>query len=282
LAIGFLSGRWQEVSAPMRLDLIATSPYWRVELKDEVASTQLEFGDHPPTSDAGRVVVAEYQSAGRGRLDRSFVSAKSKGLTFSFLLAPSRQESEWSWLPLLVGAATVDAINETAASRFGGAENLTGQFYSKWPNDILASNGKKLGGILLERRGGTVIVGIGINVLHDEASMPLPHATSLLRETGIGFSREELLTKILQSIEKSFLIWQKVGTNQAAINHYCASSLTLGNEVEIELPSREKILGVAQSIREDGALLLRESKTGEMRVISAGDLVHARGNTQIR
>src|SRR3954453_23557127 len=118
----------------------------------------------------GLVVVAEHQTAGRGRLDRSWVSPSRAGLTFSVSLRPRAVPNlQWSWLPLLVGVAVAESTEEMS----GVDVRL------KWPNDVLV-DGRKLGGILVERHGPTAVVGVGVNVTTTQDELPGPAATSLL------------------------------------------------------------------------------------------------------
>ena len=124
------------------------SQYWSVIVVEETTSTQSDLiSDFSP----GRVLIAEYQSAGRGRLDRKFIVPPRKGLTFSFCIDAIE---DIGWIPLLTGLAVADAIDE----------NLNGKLVEiKWPNDLLV-NKKKLSGILSERVEGGVVVGVGINI----------------------------------------------------------------------------------------------------------------------
>ncbi len=105
---------------PSRLP--ARPPWTRITILDEVDSTNTAAAGRPP----GTVVVAENQVAGRGRLDRSWVTPRGAGLTFSVVLRPSTPTSSWGWLPLLAGLALTDAIDGAAL---------------KWPNDLLLGPG---------------------------------------------------------------------------------------------------------------------------------------------
>src|SRR6516164_8434486 len=118
----------------------------------------------------GTVLVAEAQTAGRGRLGRRWASPPRAGLTFSVLLRPLGVPAALlGWLPLLTGVAAASAVVGAAAADVA----------LKWPNDVLAG-GVKLGGILAERAGSAIVVGVGINVWQGRADLPDgPAATSV-------------------------------------------------------------------------------------------------------
>ena len=100
------------------------------------------------------MLVAEHQVAGRGRLDRVWTSPPRAGLTVSFLLRPDVPAARRGWLPLLTGVALAEAVGEVTGVRTS----------LKWPNDLLAVDGRKLAGILAESTGTAVVVGVGLNV----------------------------------------------------------------------------------------------------------------------
>ena len=258
-------------------ELISTSAYWRVDIRDEVESTQSEFKLSASSDDnfEGQVIVAEYQSKGRGRLDRSFESEKYLALTFSFLLKPLRSQEEWSWLPLLIGSSVVEAINQILQN---GSERS--QVLTKWPNDIVTSDGLKMGGILVEQRDSYLIAGIGLNVHHRRDQLPVPHAISLDLFSNRRNKRELILSEILKKIEERYLLWNSLGMTDVEKNKYQESSLTLGRSVLAQLPGGKQISGVAIGIDPNGSLLIQTVEKIEK--VSAGDVIHAFGNTQIR
>ena len=258
-------------------ELISSSAYWRVDIRDEVESTQSEFKLSASSDDnfEGQVIVAEYQSKGRGRLDRSFESEKYLALTFSFLLKPLRSQEEWSWLPLLIGSSVVEAINQILQN---GSERS--QVLTKWPNDIVTSDGLKMGGILVEQRESYLIAGIGLNVHHRREQLPVPHAISLDLFSNRRNKRELILSEILKKIEERYLLWNSLGMTDVEKNKYQESSLTLGRSVLAQLPGGKQISGVAIGIDPNGSLLIQTVEKIEK--VSAGDVIHAFGNTQIR
>ena len=165
----------REPELPQLLDasLISesVSSYWRVKILDEIGSTQTELAASQPRD--GDLLTAEYQSAGRGRLDRTFVTERSSALTFSFYIEPKRERNEWGFLSLLAGSAVARTINEMTNSD---------RYTTKWPNDILVGD-KKIAGLLSEAHSNGVIIGIGINVTTQRENLPVPTA----RRCGAGW-----------------------------------------------------------------------------------------------
>ena len=241
---------------------------------DEVVSTQQEFPERLQSGDANRVVVAEYQSHGRGRFDRKFESARSLGLTFSLGLFPSRQRKEWSWIPLLIGSAIADSLNDHLFS----AKVIS----TKWPNDIVDGAGKKFGGILVELRGDGLVVGIGINVCERAEELAVPNAISLAMVSSpvkMGqISREDVLAMILDGIRQRYEYWLKHGADARELSQYRGSSLTLKDEVKrevrCELPGGRVIEGRAVDIKADGVLLVQDDSA--VHEIHVGDVIHLR------
>jgi len=230
--------------------------YWRVKSFSEVESTQDVI--RTSTAKHGDVVAADYQIKGRGRLDRTFESPPEAGLLFSLFIEPKVPRENWGLLPLLVGMTVAQTLN----SKFDAPA-----FHTKWPNDVLARDGK-VGGILCETFDSGVIVGIGINVNTSREELPIATATSVYLETGEKLNRTELLIQLLRSLEVTFSAWNN-GRN--LIPDYLAINSTIGKQVQITLPDGRKFGSRATGIGSDGAL---ELETGEK--VRAGDVVHLR------
>jgi len=233
------------------------SQYWSVIIVEETTSTQSELAAN---FSPGNVLVAEYQSSGRGRLDRKFEVPPRKGLTFSIAFNSDFWRENQTWIPLLTGSVVAKAINNY------GKRNLV---KVKWPNDLIV-NDQKLGGILSESRDSGFIVGIGINISQSSAELPIQNATSL--STHLEVNREELLVEILNQLGVIFR-----GSDSAMAeafsdlkNEYRNLCETLGKQVLVTLPGSEILEDVAIAISEEGSLLL---KTREIRV---ADIVHLR------
>jgi len=219
----------------------------------------------------GQVLVAESQTAGRGRMGRSWVSAAGASLTFSVLLRPvSVPTSRRGWLPLLTGVAVASAVRSVSDV----AAVL------KWPNDVLVGS-RKLAGILAEQSGDVVVIGIGLNVATPSGELPvspsgLP-ATSLLAE-GASASREALLAGILRELERRYTAFRDdpspAGTGLLA--EYRALCATLGRSVRVEQPGGGVLAGLAEDVDADGRLLVAPASGALPVPVSAGDVIHVR------
>ena len=223
--------------------------YWSVHAVEQIDSTQSALKSSSPKH--GDVIIAEYQSAGRGRLDRTFEAHPRTALLFSAYIEPRRHRDEWGFIPLLVGLSV--------------AEVLGIEFYTKWPNDIL-SDGGKVGGILCEVHGDGIVIGIGLNVSMTEEELPVPTASSILLTVGSAPDRNALLPAILKEIAFNIAEWE---SGEVLTDDYLDSSATMGKRVSVQLPDGRKIEGVAAGISNNGELLL---DSGD--VISVGDIIH--------
>ena len=229
--------------------------YWRVRVLEEVGSTQNELKSELVSN--GDCVVAEFQSAGRGRLERKFESAPNVALLFSFYIEPKRS-TQWGWIPLIAGAAIARTLNKATKSQ---------NFKTKWPNDVICESGK-VSGVLCERYGTGIIVGIGINVSTQLHELPVSTASSIFIDSGVELDRNELLPSVLESFKELFGRWE-MGAD--LLPTYRALSQTLGSDVEVSLPDLTKIRGRAIGIDEEGRLRL---ENGDL--ISVGDVLHLR------
>lgn len=216
----------------------------------------------------GEVLVTEFQSAGRGRLDRSFVAQPGTALLFSFFITLDKEKIELGWLPLLAGQALCKSMEEVLTITSTTKPSL------KWPNDILL-NDRKVGGILAERvdseNGPGVVVGIGLNFFATQEELPVSNATSLVLEGFVGTSREELLISFLKNMSSYLQRWDR--GDVSLMREYIDRSATIGKAVSIELPNGEKVESVAVSVAPSGALILENGSQ-----ITVGDVVHARAN----
>ena len=261
--------------APLEPDLLresAADRWARIEVVAEVASTNaaLLADEHAPDRS---VLAAEHQSAGRGRLDRSWQSPPGAGLTFSVLLRPSAPLLTWGWLPLLTGVALHDAVRAAA----GVSTAL------KWPNDLLAGTGDdraaygKVAGILAQTSGDAVIIGIGLNVSTAADELPFPGATSLTLSGADAVDRTALLIAILAALDRRYSQWIDVDGDAAACGlteAYRAACATIGQQVRVSGTDAEVVVGRAVDIDAGGRLRL--TVDGVERSIGAGDIEHLR------
>ena len=248
-----------------------------LSVHEEVASTNRTLVDLARAGAShGTVVVAEFQTAGRGRLGRPWVSPPGLNLYVSILLTAAHASRAITWIPLLAAVAVVRAI-----------KTMTGfSLKVKWPNDVLVpgnGGGRKLAGILVEAIGHgqagakAVVVGIGINVNMPAEAFPedlRASATSLLIEAGHPFERAPLLAALLGDWERLYDRLCDQGADGIAAD-YAAVCATLGKQVRVELVGGGRMDGIAEGLAPDGALRLRTGE-GKILEIRAGDVVHLR------
>ena len=217
----------------------------------------------------GTCVVAEHQSAGKGRQGRVWESPAGAGLWLSVVIdiaavAPVHR----GLLPLAAGLAIADALSE-----------ITGlEVMLKWPNDIvidgLAREGspgpRKLGGVLIEA-ADQAIVGCGVNVSGAVTELPTPQATSLFLEGSPPVDRGRLLAAELSHLRRRVTQWR---AGLGLIGDYRERCLSLGHSVQVMLPGGEILVGVATAISPDGQLVVTDSQ-GNSRSVAAGDVIHA-------
>jgi BirA family biotin operon repressor/biotin-[acetyl-CoA-carboxylase] ligase len=218
---------------------------WHVEVVEQATSTQELVRGRP----RGSVVVAEAQTRGRGRLDRTWSSPPRAGLTFSALVRPEPVDG---WVPLLTGLAVANALREQCEV----------EAVLKWPNDVLIG-GKKVSGLLAEVQGVDVAVGIGINVTTRADELPVETATSLQLAGATTTDRETLLKAVLRELARVIEL--------RPLASYRESCSTLGRRVRLDLPGGEQIEGTAEAVDEQGRLVV------DGIAYAAGDVVHLRG-----
>jgi BirA family biotin operon repressor/biotin-[acetyl-CoA-carboxylase] ligase len=250
-------------------------PDHQVEVVEEAGSTNALVAERAQGGGPeGLVIAAEHQTAGRGRLDRTWETPPRSALTFSVLLRPTVPASSWPWLPLLTGYAVGKAL------RAAGFDAVV-----KWPNDVLlrsSAGERKVAGILVERvdtpTGPAAVVGVGVNVGMTAEELPVPDATSLAVEAGSVEGgvpdRTALLGLLLDTVWEAYVVWQEGGESAAThlASSYAAACSTIGRQVRVELPSGEPLTGTATGIDASGRLLVDGS------AVSAGDVIHVRAD----
>jgi BirA family biotin operon repressor/biotin-[acetyl-CoA-carboxylase] ligase len=204
------------------------------------------------------ILASEYQSNGRGRLDRSFEAAPNSALTFSIYIEPKVEKEEWSFLTLLAGLSVHEALHTLDPQIEVGI---------KWPNDLLIGD-KKFVGMIAQATNKGVVLGIGINVGMTAEELPVENATSLSIEGFTVLDRNLILAAIINHFEINLEMWEH---DQSFLAEYRSASVTLGRDVEITLPGGEFIRSRAVDISNAGGLMLADG-----REITVGDVVHLR------
>jgi len=208
----------------------------------DVAREQARSG-----AEEGLVVIADEQTAGRGRFRRRWLTPPGSSLALSLLLRP--QAEQLPKLGMMAALGVLEAVAKVTALRAS----------LKWPNDVIL-NGRKLGGILVESEldpGGraTAIVGIGINVNLDVAAFDeiAQGATSLSTELGHGVSRLELLWALLAALERNY---EALKGGQGLHKEWAEHLETIGQRVRV-IAGGDVEEGLAEAVDEEGRLLLR-------------------------
>ncbi|GHC08243.1 biotin--[acetyl-CoA-carboxylase] ligase [Streptomyces rochei] len=279
---GSPDNRWSDLGRPplstmaLRRGLIREGGLWRrVDVVQRTGSTNTDLVARAAREDLaeGTVLVAEEQTAARGRLDRQWSAPPRSGLFFSVLLRPAEVPvRRWGWLPLLTGVAVA-----TGLSRVAGVDTAL-----KWPNDLLVTVGdeeRKAGGILAERAGDDgIVVGVGVNVSLRAEELPVPRAGSLALAGAVNTDRDPLLRGVLRSLEDWYGRWREAGGDPSVSGlqeTYAAGSATLGRMVRAELPGDRSLVGEAVAVDGDGRLVLATG-AGVQEPVGAGDIVHLR------
>ncbi|MFE9889362.1 biotin--[acetyl-CoA-carboxylase] ligase [Streptomyces scopuliridis] len=280
--------RWSDLERPplneraLRRGLIRPGGLWSsLDVVAATGSTNSDLAtraragaDGTPGAAEGTVLIAEEQTAGRGRLDRRWSAPARSGLFFSVLLRPGPgvPVHRYGWLPLLTGVAVAAGL-----ARAAGVDTAL-----KWPNDLLVTvdgEERKAGGILAERAGDdAVVVGVGVNVSLHAAELPVPAAGSLALANAVSLDRDTLLRGVLRSLEQWYGEWREAGGDPAASRlqeAYAAGCATLGRTVRAVLPGDRELLGEAVAVDGDGRLVVA-TEDGARHPVGAGDIVHLR------
>ncbi|MFB9235206.1 biotin--[acetyl-CoA-carboxylase] ligase [Plantactinospora siamensis] len=265
-------------------------PWRRLELVAETGSTNADVAAAARAGEpAGLVLVAERQTAGRGRRGRGWESPARAGIATSVLLRPGTPEPDrdwpaappagYGWLSLLAGVALAEAVSRLA--------ELDAAL--KWPNDLLL-DGRKVAGILAEAvpAGGpgeppAVVLGIGLNVTLRAGELPEPAAggpppTSLALAGAAATDRDPLLRALLRGLATWYDRWRVAGGDVEASGlrtAYLRRCGTLGRPVRVLLPAGAELVGTAGTVDADGRLVVT-GPDGAEHAVAAGDVLHLR------
>lgn len=233
--------------------------------KDEIDSTNLEAGRLADEISHGTVIVAEKQTAGRGRRGRSWLSKSGENLYFSLLLKPDFAPGLASMLTLVMALAVAEAIDAV----------YNCNCLIKWPNDIVL-HGKKICGILTEMqleagRIKHVIVGVGVNVNQTEfAAEGLVYAGSLCGELGVEVDKQKVLRAVLDRFKGLYQAFCQEGSLKSIQKAYEAKLANYGKEVNV-LEPKGAYQGIALGINDKGELLVRRTD-GTVEEVFAGEV----------
>jgi BirA family transcriptional regulator, biotin operon repressor / biotin---[acetyl-CoA-carboxylase] ligase len=258
-------------------DAVAGTRWRSVRVVEETGSTNADLVALAASTDSvGSVLVAEHQSAGRGRHARHWVSPPRTQVAMSVAVAADSPgaPAALGWLPLLTGLAVVEGIR--AVSDLAPV--------LKWPNDVLLPEpggttdgvgGRKVCGILAELTrgpsGSVAIIGMGINVSLTEAELPVPTAISL-DLAGADVSRKDLAAAVLTALSRRLQQWPQ--DLDGLRRDYRDNCVTLGHQVRVELPLDEQLVGAAVEIDNTGRVVV--DAAGKRVAVAAGDVTHLR------
>jgi BirA family transcriptional regulator, biotin operon repressor / biotin---[acetyl-CoA-carboxylase] ligase len=247
------------------------SRWTEVRVVDALPSTNAALGQRAREDEQdGLVLLAEHQTAGRGRLDRTWTAPSRAGITMSALVRPQGVAvSRWPWISLVSGLAVAAAVQQVA--------DVPARL--KWPNDVVVED-RKLAGVLVERVEGpgraAAVIGIGLNVTTTRDELPTAQATSLRIEGASMIDRSTLVKAILRRLDGLLAEWEAgAGEPRAGLRGaYQGACTTLGRRVSVELPGGAALEGDAVRIDDFGRLVVRTG-SGE-RAFGAGDVTHVR------
>lgn len=248
------------MSPTLRAERVQPGPPWLpVEVLESVDSTNAEAARDPRP---WRVVVAEEQTAGRGRLGRPWTTMRGTAIAVSVVL-PHTERVPLGWIPLVAGLALRNALASTARL----------PTWLKWPNDLLVPGDgrRKIAGILCEWTPEGVVVGTGVNVTTSRSALPVPTSTSVVVAGGDAVGRERLLAVYLMDL--AGLVHALAIRPEEIQGAYRRGCVTIGKDVVVEgLGTRT--LGLAVGVDGEGRLVV---DTGTRTVaVAAGDVTHVR------
>jgi BirA family biotin operon repressor/biotin-[acetyl-CoA-carboxylase] ligase len=260
------------------------NPWQIVDVHASIDSTNLEALRDPRS---WRVVVADFQSAGRGRLARQWRAPARTSIAVSAVVpVPAGRTADLGWLPLLSGMAMCSALADLA--------HVAGRL--KWPNDVMvqevaggaerdgAGKGEdddapwlKISGVLCEMvpGGDLVVIGAGANVSQGRGQLPVETATSLSLCSAGGVRREDLIVRYLTELADLHRTWSLGGTGFESLRTaYRSCCLTIGLDVDVHQPDGRVVTGTATGVDDSGRLVVAAG--GSSMAHAAGDVVHVR------
>ncbi|WP_226532575.1 biotin--[acetyl-CoA-carboxylase] ligase [Microbacterium paraoxydans] len=241
----------------------------RLELVARTGSTNADLREHADDADEWphlSILATRNQTAGRGRLDRTWVAPDGAALAVSVLLrALPAEPTSRGWIPLIAGLAMAEAV---------AAQLPDEEVAVKWPNDVLV-DGRKICGILAEGAGDAIIVGAGVNTAMAVAQLPVPTATSFAAH-GVDVDEDRLLATYVTVLDTQlrglFVAGDAIASGvHKAVSERCA---TLGRTIRVSMPGDRTVEGTAVGLDPQGRLQVVSG--GIEHSIAAGDVIHVR------
>lgn len=270
----------------LRRDLVEAGTLQRLDVVESTGSTNTDLArflvGNPGAWPEISVLATDFQSAGRGRLERTWQAPPRSSLAVSILFRPAPRdgavpEDAYGWLSMLCATALAAALRETCG--------VTAEL--KWPNDVIVG-GRKVAGVLAQLVPApdgppAVVVGAGVNVTLGRDELPVPTATSLLLEGATTVNTTVLLTDYLRQAARLYTGFLRAGGKagepidggSSLRERVAATMATLGAPVRAEMPGGATVEGTAAGLEPDGALTVRTTD-GTTTVVRAGDVVHLR------
>lgn len=245
-----------------------------LKIVETTGSTNTDLVAEGARLDDLSVLVADFQSAGKGRSGRLWQAPPKSSLFASVLIKPTKfGPTSFSWLPLMAGLAVAKA-----AQQFGVANASV-----KWPNDVLVES-NKLSGVLSELLPDLsgVVIGSGVNLTQAKSELPVGTATSIAIEVGHEVDRDAFLTAYLEQLITLYREFSQAAGDpessglRATVKANCG---TIGRDVRVILPGDKEEFGRAVDIDETGRLVVELSGNKEKLAVAAADIVHLRHNS---
>ncbi|MDE6915563.1 MAG: biotin--[acetyl-CoA-carboxylase] ligase [Lachnospiraceae bacterium] len=233
----------------------------------ETGSTNLDAKELAESGQPdGAVVVADMQTAGRGRRGRGWVSPAGRDIYMTLMLRPQCRPEKASVLTLVMALSVLEAVQEVTTKPCG----------IKWPNDIVVNN-KKVCGILTEMSAELdgihyVVIGAGINVNQEQMAPEIQDkATSLYIEGGERIKRARLTARVLHYFEENYAVFEKNWDFAGLVDKYNSFLVNRGREVRV-LDPQGAYDGIARGINEQGELIVARSSDGQTQLVYAGEV----------
>ena len=249
------------------IEELSETRFNKIEWVSKTGSTNSDLVSRALTLPDGFLLVADYQTDGRGRMGRNWESPSLKNLLFSVLLHPHWPQKRHHLITPALALATVEMLQQ-----IGLQANI------KWPNDVIIEKerSKKIAGILaeyVEHENPVLVVGMGLNIGWPKKEDKAPLEATSLNDCGIGKDRWEILIEILKNFEEKLVQISSEKGAYTLIEDYSAKSSTIGHQVKVD-KSGDEIIGKAIGIGKDGSLII-ENENGTISLL-VGDVTHLR------